>query len=169
MPEIRRYEAGDLDACRALWVELTQWHRDIYETPGIGDDDPGAQFDSHLERVGAERLWVADDGGEVVGLVGLMAGADDNIEIEIEPVVVSRSRRGAGIGRQLVERAIQEARAAGHPTLSVRVVARNADALAFYHRQGFRILGMLELMQDFREGERPWRPGERLAGEDFLV
>lgn len=167
--QIRSYLPADLETCRRLWVELTQWHRDIYESPSIGGDDPGLQFDAHLYRVGAARLWVAEDDGEVVGLVGLMTGADDEIEIEIEPVIVASSHRGQGIGGRLVDHVIEIARAEAHGTLSVRVVARNRDAIDFYHRRGFRVLGMLELLQDFREGERPWRQGERLAGRDFLV
>ena len=39
--EIRGYEARDLEACRALWVELTVWHREIYGNPGIGGAEPG--------------------------------------------------------------------------------------------------------------------------------
>jgi GNAT superfamily N-acetyltransferase len=167
--EIRSYEAGDLEACRSLWVELTQWHRDIYDAPGIGGDDPGRKFDAHLALFGPELLWVAHDGGEVVGLVGLMTGHDDEVDVEVEPMIVTRSRRGEGIGRQLVEHVVSIARSEGHGTLSVRVVGRNRKAIDFYHDQGFTVLGMFELMQDFREGERPWKAGERLADRDFLV
>ena len=49
MAVVRAYESRDLDACRGLWEELTQWHRDLYQNPGIGGDDPGRFFDRHLE------------------------------------------------------------------------------------------------------------------------
>jgi hypothetical protein len=39
--KIRNYRADDLAACRALWVELTEWHRQIYASPQIGGTDPG--------------------------------------------------------------------------------------------------------------------------------
>lgn len=171
MISIRAYEESDLAACRALWVALTQWHRDIYDAPEIGGEDPGLQFDAHLGKVGSASLWVAVDDGTVVGLVGLMRGADDDIEIEIEiePLVVATTHRGQGIGRRLVNRAIEESKAAGFGTLSVCVVARNERAIQFYADRGFRVLGTVELFQDFREGERPWRRGEHLAGRDFLV
>ena len=45
---IRLYKPGDLETCRELWVELTEWHRQIYDSPGIGGADPGKQFDEHL-------------------------------------------------------------------------------------------------------------------------
>ena len=43
MVSIRRYHPRDLEGCRRLWVELTEWHRSIFETPSIGGDDPGSR------------------------------------------------------------------------------------------------------------------------------
>ena len=71
-PTIRHYTDSHLDACRSLWVELTEWHRQIYDSPTIGGSDPGRHFDEHLERVEAELLWVAEIDGKVVGLTGLL-------------------------------------------------------------------------------------------------
>jgi hypothetical protein len=53
---IRNYLPDDLASCRALWVELTEWQREIYGNPGIGGEHPGLQFDEHLQRVGPQRL-----------------------------------------------------------------------------------------------------------------
>jgi hypothetical protein len=90
MARIRPYQPGDLESCRALWVELTEWHRHIYQSPAIGGDEPGLQFDEHLDRVGAEHLWVAEVDGRVVGLAGLIPG---DRAAELEPVVVSALHR----------------------------------------------------------------------------
>src|SRR5688572_16327169 len=51
---VRGYEPRDLEACRGLWVELTQRHRDIFDAPEIGGDDSGSAFDEHLAKVSAE-------------------------------------------------------------------------------------------------------------------
>ena len=96
MAKVRGYEPRDLEACRGLWVELTQWHRDIFDAPEIGGDDPGRAFDEHLARVGAENIWVAEAEGRVVGLAGLIPDV-----FELEPVVVAEQHRGHGIGRLL--------------------------------------------------------------------
>jgi hypothetical protein len=56
---IRNNGAEDLAACRALWVELTEWHRQIFGAPQIGGIDPGGKFDEHLARVGSEVIWLA--------------------------------------------------------------------------------------------------------------
>ncbi|MCP3904711.1 MAG: GNAT family N-acetyltransferase [Planctomycetes bacterium] len=163
--EIRGYEAGDRDVCRALWVELTQWHREIYASPGIGGDDPGRQFDEHLDRVGAEHLWVAVADGAVIGLTGIIPG---ETEAELEPVVVHTTHRELGVGKALVCTVIEAARGMGVEHLKVRPVARNAPAMRFFHGLGFGTLGHVELFMDFRPKERQvWRSGERLADRAF--
>ena len=160
---VRDYQDTDLEACRALWVELTQWHRDIYEAQEIGGDDPGAAFDRHLEAVGEGNLWVAEHEGRIVGLVGM---AVDGTEAELEPIVVSTSDRGRGVGRALAAVVIAEARRRELRTLSARPVGRNTDALRFFHAQGFDVLGHVELMLDLADREL-WRHAETIAGRDF--
>ncbi|MEE9298139.1 MAG: GNAT family N-acetyltransferase [Acidimicrobiia bacterium] len=165
MSTVRPYEPGDLQACRDLWVELTEHHRLIYGVDSIGGDDPGSQFDDHLAAVGPTRLWVAEHDGAVVGLTGLIV---DGTSAEVEPVVVSKAARGRGFGVALVERVVAEARTLGIELLSVRPVARNTSALRFFHDAGFDVLGHIEAFMDLN-GERDWVPGETIAGREFRV
>lgn len=162
---IRNYLDADLMACRRLWVELTEWHRTIYDTPSIGGDRPELQFDALLGDVGPQRIWLAELKGEVVGLTGLILEGDQG---ELEPIVVSPRARGAGIGRLLAERVIQEARAGGVRQLSVRPVGRNASAIGFFHQLGFDIIGQIELFIDLAGHDR-WQSGEEVAGLPFRV
>ena len=162
---VRGYRDADLSSCRALWVELTQWHRDIYDAPEIGGDDPGSFFDEHLARVGAGNLWVAEEDGAVVGFAGLIP---DERAAELEPIVVGAGRRGRGIGRALAAAVLGEARARGLRRVRARPAARNAEAIRFFHAQGFGVLGQIELIYDLVAPER-WRPGEEIAGRDFDV
>jgi GNAT superfamily N-acetyltransferase len=164
MATVRGYEPRDLEACRGLWEELTQQHRDIFDSPEIGGDDPGRAFDEHLAKTGTENLWVAEADGHVVGLAGLIPG----VVAQLEPVSVTRESRGQGIGRLLVERVVAAARTGNSRTIQVRPVARNVDAVRFFHSLGFDILGQLDLEMDFvARGREVWLPGERLAGRDF--
>ena len=164
MAMVRGYETGDLEACRGLWEELTEWHRRIFDSPEIGGDDPGRAFDEHLAKVGAENLWVAEADGRVVGLAGLIPGVDS----ELEPVVVADRHRQQGIGKLLAEAVVRAARERGARTVQVRPVARNVEAVRFFHELGFDILGQLELGMDLVDrGRELWVPGERLAGRDF--
>ncbi|MCP4416843.1 MAG: GNAT family N-acetyltransferase [Chloroflexi bacterium] len=167
MSEIRQYNAKDLAACRQLWVILTDWHRDIYQSPGIGGSDPGKQFDEHLELVGPDNIWVAKIDGEIVGLTGLI---EREGEAELEPLVINQSWRGQGIGRQLANTVIAAAQQRGIGQLTVRPVGRNAQAIQFFHEMGFTILGQIDLFMDFAPAERQvWQGGEQIAGRDFKV
>jgi GNAT superfamily N-acetyltransferase len=160
---VRGYEPRDLEACRGLWVELTQKHRDIFDSPEIGGEDPGRAFDEHLAKVGAERIWVAEVQGRVVGLAGLIPEP-----AELEPVVVSEQHRGQGVGRLLADAVVSAARQGGARQLQVRPVARNVEAVRFFHELGFDVLYQLELGMDLVERDREvWVPGERLAERDF--
>jgi ribosomal protein S18 acetylase RimI-like enzyme len=162
---IRAYGPSDLEPCRALWVELTQRHREIYDEPNIGGDTPGLYFDEHLARVGPGRLWVAEHAGEVVGLVGLIV---DGHEAEVEPIVVASSHRNQGIGQALLDRVVEEAKKLGVRYLSVKPVARNLEAISFYHHLGFQTLGEIEMFMDLGSPQPGmWKPGPVLFGHLF--
>lgn len=164
---IRSFEPSDLEACRQLWVELTQWHREIYASPGIGGDDPGKKFDEHLSRVGVEHVWVAEENGQPVGMVGLIPSTGES---ELEPIVVARERRGRGVGDALARVVIDAARQRGDRFLSTKPVARNDPALRFFHGLGFDVLGQLELFVDLRSAEeQAWQNGPNLAGRTFRL
>jgi len=160
---IRGYRKSDLASCRRLWKELVERHREIYADPAIGGDDPGKFFDEHLKRVGPKRLWVAVDGDEVVGLIGLIVEGED---AEIEPLVVANGSRGRGIGQQLAEQAMAVASATkGVKFLTVRPVARNKEALAFFRAQGLVNIGKVELFADL--AHKKWKKGLRIHGLEY--
>ncbi len=166
---IRSYEEHDLEMCRELWVQLTEWHRDIYESPGIGGDNPGLQFDEQLDKVGSEQIWLAEVDGEVVGMTGLEPGIDEGT-LQIEPLIVVPEARGSGVGKALVEHLIGVIKSKGQRDLNVRVVGRNSEAIRFYHEMGFDTIGYIELFLDTTpDAEQMWREGESLAGRSFRV
>ena len=163
---VRGYEERDRDACRGLWRELTQTHRDLYDDQSIGGDrDLGDYFDEHLERAGADRVWVAEARGRIVGFTSVLV-EDEQRAGELEPVVVAPDARRAGVGRALVKRAIAAAREIGLRRLDVRPVARNDAALRFFHELGFDTLGQLELLLYLAE-PKDWPVRVRMAGRDF--
>ena len=84
---------------------------------------------------------VAEDGGAVVGclqlciLPGLSSqGASRGL---IEDVRVASSRRSRGIGEQLVQWAVAEARAKGCKLVELLTHHSRVDAQRFYERLGF--------------------------------
>ncbi len=164
-PTIREYRAEDFSSCRQLWAELVEWHRRIYDDPGIGGPDPGRHFDAHLSDPHRRITWVGEIAGTVVGMASLLVGGE---EAEIEPVVVAEGFRGQGVGRALVVEATSHARSIGVKFLSVKPVARNVEALAFFAGCGFQTVGQVELFQDLKPPQgRKWQPGLSIRALDL--
>ena len=162
---IRGYQPSDLDSCRALWTEMNQRHREIYEDPTIGGENPGLEFDNHLARVGPDLVWVAESDDGLVGFVSLIHEGE---EAEIEPIVVTSEVRSGGVGHRLVEHAVEQAKGLGVLCLSVKPVARNEEAIAFFCAAGFRTLGHIQLFRWLGESfPGQWRAGPELFGKRF--
>jgi GNAT superfamily N-acetyltransferase len=163
---IRDYAENHYSQCRSLWVELTRRHRLIYQDPAIGGPDAGDGLDSYLANPTRCASWVAEVGGRVIGLCGLLRLGE---EVEVEPVIVATGFRSHGVGRALVEHAVRHARGLGVRFLSVRPVARNAEAIRFFVRCGFGIVGQIDLFQDLKpQRGRAWKPGLSIHGHDLL-
>jgi GNAT superfamily N-acetyltransferase len=160
---VRRYQESDLEQCRGLWRELIEWHREIYQDSTIGGAHPEDYFDKQLAEVRPGQLWVAEYNTKVVGLVGLMSGLYD--EVEIEPLIVSRAYRGKGVGTRLIETVIAEARRKGLRSLNISPVARNVGTIKFLYKLGFKNLGYIQLFIDFTDHK--WKQGPELFSCKF--
>ena len=162
---VRDYQPADYAACRALWNELTDHHCVIYGDNAIGGDNPGQGFDVYLADPKRRASWVVEVQGQVVALAGLLM---DGGEAEIEPVVVSESYRSRGIGTMLVRHAVEQARCLDADDVSVRPVARNGEAISFFVRLGFGLLGRVELFQSLsRANSDKWRSGISIHGHEL--
>jgi len=116
-------------------VEWFEGSRDeLADLFALADDSPAA--------VGAYRdlgrVLVARDGATVIGHLQLVAG--DGGAGEVKSVAVREDRQDAGVGRLLVERAIEACREEGWPVLLVATAAADVGVLRFYQRLGFRLL-----------------------------
>jgi len=160
--EIRKYRDTDRGQCRSLWRELTEWHRKIYQDPTIGGEHPEDQFDKHLAEVGPNQLCVAAHNTKAVGLIGLILKGN---EAEIEPLIVSKTHRQKGIGKQLLQTAISEARKKGTRILNIGPVARNTKTIKWLYKQGFKNLGYIQLFIDLTNHR--WKPGPKIYGCKF--
>jgi GNAT superfamily N-acetyltransferase len=144
---------------------MVQRHREVYDDPSIGGDDPGMEFDQHLARVGAGRIWVAVIGAEIIGLVSLIV---DDQQAEVEPIIVSSRHRGRGAGHALLDHVTDQARRLGVLCLSAKPVARNEEAITFFHDAGFRTLGHIQLFMWLGPSTPgQWKPGPELLGKSF--
>jgi GNAT superfamily N-acetyltransferase len=100
----------------------------------LAEDSPRA-LDEYID---AGRVLVAVEGDRIVGHLQLI-DTDGPAALEIKNMAVAASRRGRGIGRDLVEAAVALARREGRSTLIVATAAADTGNLRFYQRLGFRL------------------------------
>jgi len=136
-PTVRSARHGDLPTLVALLEGGSL-------VPGKEDpDDPGAYEAAFAEIAsgGDGGLLVAEVDGRVVGMCQLLVfrhlQARGGRCAEIESLHVDAAWRGRGIGGQLVETAVERARAAGCYRVQLTSNRARSDAHRFYERHGF--------------------------------
>ena len=129
--EIRDARPGDADAIAGLLAQL-------------GYPTDAASAARRLERLGDDRLVVAESDGSVTGLAQLHVSPSleyDRPAAKLAALVVDSAHRGHGVGRALVAAIEAEARTRGCELLYVTTAERRADAHDFYERLGLEYTG----------------------------
>jgi ribosomal protein S18 acetylase RimI-like enzyme len=131
-----RYEpaaAADISAVRSLFLEYAD---------SLGFDLTFQDFDAELAALPGKyaapegALIVARGDGTVCACVALRK--IDAECCEMKRLYVQPSRRGLGIGRQLVERIIDAARERGYRRMRLDTLETMKSAVALYRSFGFR-------------------------------
>ncbi len=125
---IRPAEPNDADAVTALLLELgyhvsTAYVRQALASPSESD-----------------TAYVATHNGAVVGMIALHVARWIQLEkpiARIPPMIVQGQFQRRGIGRRLIERALDHARMAGCGTVELTTANERDDAHAFYRDSGF--------------------------------
>jgi len=101
--------------------------------PRIGREPApmGADF---AAEIAAGRVVVVDAGGSVVGYLVAWPQADGYF---IDNIAVDPAAQGRGLGRQLLDHAVREARRHGLAALRLYTNAAMSENLALYRRMGF--------------------------------
>ncbi len=141
---VRRAERGDLEPIAALWSALARHHAGLEPAFSVG---PGAERE--LRRLLEAQLANPDAAVFVAeretGVDGYCAVAIERAppelrepgRAEITELVVRPERRRRGVGRALVEAALEWVGARGLQRVEVRVASRNREGQAFWRAQGF--------------------------------
>ena len=116
-------------------IEIHRGSRDSLRALFELAEDSAAELDSYIE---AGRVLIARSGTEVIGHLQL-TGTGDPGQAEIKNMAVTESRQGQGIGRRLVQAAVDLVAAEAVTTLLVATAAADIGNLRFYQRQGFRM------------------------------
>ena len=134
----------------ALGGQLARWHIDefghLYPHDVWNEQIAVAEFKA-MSTVGVlPSTWVAFDGGDrsvagVLGSVSLIATDDlpghEHVGPWLASLFVHPRARGRGLGRRLVEHALQAARARGHDD----VYLFTAGQTEYYRQRGWRVAG----------------------------
>ena len=104
------------------------------------EDEIRRRYDLIKDRSDA-RLFVAEESGNVVGWIHVQAThlLDCDQRAEIWGLVVGEGRRGAGVGRRLVEAAEEWAKSCGLGVMALRSNQLRTGAREFYQRLGYVI------------------------------
>jgi len=135
-------------------------HRDLEWSFRLAEDSD-QQLDSYIDL---GRLWVArTSDGVVVG--HLQAVSRDADLWEVVSTAVAERARGQGVGRALLDRAGEEAQAAGATRLILSTATADVGNLRFYQRCGFR---MTHVVRDAFGTPQGYPPGIEIDGVPML-
>jgi GNAT superfamily N-acetyltransferase len=131
--------ADELGPILLLSGEFTEWARGRT----LAEYGIDLEFESELDlfrdldgmRGSRARLYVAEIAGEPVGIGGLRPLVGD--EAEIKRMYVRPSARGQGVGRAILQRLIDDARALRYTTIRLDSAPFMHEAHALYRSFGF--------------------------------
>jgi ribosomal protein S18 acetylase RimI-like enzyme len=136
---VRRASPGpDFDAVARL-------HADVYRREhGFGEDFATlvASGIAKLARAleddpDAGAVWVADDGA-VAGAIGITDEGDGRAQIRW--VLLDPRLRGRGLGKRLLDTAVEHCREAGYDTISLTTIPQLRTAGRMYREAGFELV-----------------------------
>lgn len=96
-------------------------------------------FDSYVQKLaeGAENFCVYNEEGKPIGFIAFYANNLETRTAYISQLVVKTQNQKSGIGKQLIERCFQEAKAKNMNCIRLEVRNDNVNAQQFYKRMGF--------------------------------
>lgn len=120
----RKYQEGDAPRLAALWKASFPDY--------IGYNAPEAILAAKLAV--DDHVYVIEDAGELVAscLVGY-----DGHRGWLYAVAVAAERQGQGLGKRIVEHAIEQLRAMGCVKVNLQIRGGNDEVADFYRRLGF--------------------------------
>jgi phosphinothricin acetyltransferase len=137
------------------WPEVAQIYLDGIAT-GVASFETGAPSWADWDAAHSELRVVAELGGRIAGWCALSPTSDRHCYrgVAEESVYVAAWAQGRGIGRELLERVIEESEAAGIWTLQAGIFPENKPSLRLHLGCGFRLVGVRERLG---ESDGIWR------------
>ena len=137
---IRQAEPSDVAAVLALYAQID------FNNDAVLSEAEALKIFAEFARYPSYRLFVAMDAAQVVGSYALLVmhnmahgGMPSAV---VEDVVVASALQGRGIGRQMMDHAKEEAKAAGCYKLALSSNLKRHAAHSFYDSLGFHQHGL---------------------------
>jgi len=130
---IRRASAADTAAARELVFAVLAEYGFTPEPQGTDADL--ADLEAGFLAGGGMFDVAVDPDGRLAACCGMKVLEDGRVELR--KMYVRGDRRGQGLGRRLLERALAWARARGHPRVELETASRLEEAIALYRQAGF--------------------------------
>jgi len=99
---------------------------------------PGPMLDDYAALVRAHQVWVAEDAGEVAGVLVLLPEPD---HLLLDNIAVAPERHGQGVGKALLRFVEDEARRRGFAELRLYTNEMMTENVALYARTGWTETG----------------------------
>ncbi|WP_043610933.1 GNAT family N-acetyltransferase [Ensifer sp. ZNC0028] len=149
---IKHLDADDVDIFRRIRLEALNRDPDAFASTAA--DWERLSTEEWRTRLTANAVFVAFDGDEPVGIMGLMRERASRLAHRgtIIMVYVCNAARGSGVAQQLLQQLTDHARSAGIRLLELVVRADNPAAIRFYERAGFYKIG--HVPGGMRDGDR---------------
>jgi phosphinothricin acetyltransferase len=137
---IRPAVRGDMPAIVGIynWA-INQTFATIDAEP-LSQEEAAEWWEAHAKRT---ITLVAVDDGDVVGWVRLLPWLQRGFNVVEDLIYVDPVYQQKGVGRQLLTRAIDEARASGCRTIVASVAADNQAGLRLHQSLGFEPVGTI--------------------------
>ena len=144
MINIRSFQTRDLETVRSLFAQGLMDFAQGFEAEVVSYvqeslSDDLADIDASYMDDPANHFWVADEDGEVKGMVGVQRRSDQ--EAELRRMSVASTARRQGVGLMLLETVEAFCRNRGHERIRLTTVSLLEPAIAMYRRFGFELTG----------------------------
>lgn len=133
--------ATSADEPRLDEIDRATWSPQVSPGPPRADDVPFFR-----PRLAPEDVLVAEQDGELLGFAAVTPASPMPAHagvLVVNGLGVAPQAQSAGVGRALLDAAVEHARARGARKLTLRVLGSNTRALALYERAGFVVEGTL--------------------------
>jgi ribosomal protein S18 acetylase RimI-like enzyme len=130
---IRRAAEADEAVLRELWQEF---EREVPEPEGFDAESWEQEWADTLDDIRGGGVFIAEEGNLPIGVARIEPPKQGAAHVQL--VFVRASARRQGVTKALLNECVADAKARGARTISLEVLTSNDDAVAVWHRLGFR-------------------------------